>query len=455
MLMRISCLSLRRFRIAAIVTCVLGGLLSMTLLRAHLNPTADGVLAQVCGGAGSGCDAVINSRWGYFPPLALNASPGGHQSTSEAVETVPSEAMDRGRLPVAALGLFYFSAVLVGLTAIGFSAEPQRWMYLLSLTVVVLGCLASLAYVALMGLQLGNWCLLCLAVHACNFALLVLVVALFRRTNHAAADSPSGERRRERNRKASAAHAGPVRHSSSSSAVPALLLIAAVLAAEYYWYRAARAAQQYESAAADLHQLWRSGETVELAFFQQQKQEIEIRDDDPFIPASPGLRMTLVVFSDIECGYCAGYHRYLHDVVQPMFNGHLRLVFKHRPHVNLHPNARRAAQAAEAARRQGKFWEMYNLLLDHRAGLARADYAQFATELELNVPQFLADLDSDAVNARIDEDIAQAEKLRVSAVPTVFLNGRRLDRSSRSLTGFWRLRADSLKRTRLTSRQGW
>jgi protein-disulfide isomerase/uncharacterized membrane protein len=448
--------SRRRFQIAAIFTCLAGGLLSMALLRAHLATTADGILAQVCGGAGSNCDAVINSRWGFFPPLPTNASPGErHAGQREAMETVPSETMDRGRLPVAALGVFYFSAILVGLTATGVSGERRGRMDLMVPAVVAFGCLASLAYVAIMGLQLGKWCLLCLTVHLGNFVLFGLLVAQHRRVNLVAAGLENNERRRRKRGNVSLSSAEAERHVGLKSAVLALFLLAAVIAAEYYWYRAAQASQKYQTAAANLNRLQRSGEAVELAFFQQQKQEIEVRADDPLIPASPGLRMTLVVFSDIECGHCAAYHRYVHDVVLPMFNGHLRVVFKHCPQVSLHPNARRAAQAAEAARRQGKFWEMYNLLVDHRVVLADTDYAQLAAELKLDVPKFMADLDSKAVNGRIDEDVAQADRLRVSAVPTVFLNGRRLDRSSRSLTGFWKLRADALKRIRTTNGQGW
>jgi protein-disulfide isomerase len=181
--------------------------------------------------------------------------------------------------------------------------------------------------------------------------------------------------------------------------------------------------------------------------------ELEIRDDDPIIDAKRGIRMTLLYFSDVGCPNCALFERLLEDEIKPAFNGHLRIVFKHFP-----PRGKpsmKAARAMEAARLQGKFWEMQHELVARRRELANLDYPALAGELDLDVERFKADMTSKAVQDRIDADIAHGRDLGVHSTPTAFLNRRHLDRLMRGIPAFWHQRAVGLRRQRAAQGQDW
>nr|WP_231928557.1 DsbA family protein [Micromonospora echinaurantiaca] len=91
----------------------------------------------------------------------------------------------------------------------------------------------------------------------------------------------------------------------------------------------------------------------------------------------------------------------------------------------MHPQARLAAEAAEAAAAQGKFWQMHDLLLDHQDNLDITDLIKDAGELGLDQKRFHDDLMSHAHASRIDSDIDSADNSGVSGTPTFFINGRR------------------------------
>jgi protein-disulfide isomerase len=91
----------------------------------------------------------------------------------------------------------------------------------------------------------------------------------------------------------------------------------------------------------------------------------------------------------------------------------------------VHPNAQRAAEAAEAAAAQGKFWEMHDLLFEHQDALTPRDVYGYAASLGLDSERFAADLRAHTGATRIDEDIDSADLSSVSGTPTFFVNGIR------------------------------
>src|SRR5262249_61330967 len=92
--------------------------------------------------------------------------------------------------------------------------------------------------------------------------------------------------------------------------------------------------------------------------------------------------------------------------------------------LNIHPAARLAHQAALAAARQGKFWEMHDLLFANRSAAKRDDLLQYAARLGLDLKRFVKDLDSEAVKQQLDTDIAEGDRLHVEGTPTIFVNGK-------------------------------
>jgi Na+/H+ antiporter NhaA len=134
--------------------------------------------------------------------------------------------------------------------------------------------------------------------------------------------------------------------------------------------------------------------------------------------------LTLVEYGDFECPFCAratGVTRELRD----RFGDRLRYVFRHLPLCDVHPRAEIAAYAAVAADRQGRFWEMHDLLFAHQRRLAVEDLIGYAGKLDLDVDAFLDDLRSPVVQARVRADVASAEASGARGTPTFFVGDRR------------------------------
>ncbi|RAN97412.1 Na(+)/H(+) antiporter NhaA [Micromonospora saelicesensis] len=135
-----------------------------------------------------------------------------------------------------------------------------------------------------------------------------------------------------------------------------------------------------------------------------------------------GASVTLVQYGDFQCPYCGKAEPV---VRQLLGDADLRFVWRHLPLSDVHPQARLAAEAAEAAAVQGKFWQMHDLLLDPQGELDITALIKYADELGLDQRRFHDDLTSQAHAARIDSDIDSADSSGVSGTPTFFINGRR------------------------------
>ncbi|HWB79277.1 MAG TPA: DsbA family protein [Nannocystaceae bacterium] len=133
-------------------------------------------------------------------------------------------------------------------------------------------------------------------------------------------------------------------------------------------------------------------------------------------------RVTVVVFSDFQCPFCERVQTTLKDL-QAAYPKDVRVVAKHLP-LAMHPNAMGAALAAEAAGKQGKFWELHDKLYENRSVLGEADVERYAKELGLDMARFKKDRDSAAVKALVDADVKQAADVGARGTPSFFINGR-------------------------------
>jgi Na+/H+ antiporter NhaA len=139
-------------------------------------------------------------------------------------------------------------------------------------------------------------------------------------------------------------------------------------------------------------------------------------------PAEDAL-VTLVEYGDFECPYCGQAEPAVRELIKEY--GELRFVFRHLPLTDVHPHAQLAAEASEAAARQGKFWEMHDTLMDHQGALSARDLIGYARSLDLDVDQFGRDLRTHVGAARVAEDVESADLATVSGTPTFFINGKR------------------------------
>jgi Na+:H+ antiporter, NhaA family len=152
--------------------------------------------------------------------------------------------------------------------------------------------------------------------------------------------------------------------------------------------------------------------------------------DPPVDPARDHVRgpvdapLTLVEYGDFECPFC-GRATGTVEELRARFGDRLRYVFRHVPLVDVHPHARLAAEAAEAAAAQGRFWELHDRLFAGQDRLTAADLLEHAAAAGLDVPRFARDLGSGRFARRVEEDLESAEASGVAGTPTFFVNGHR------------------------------
>jgi len=137
---------------------------------------------------------------------------------------------------------------------------------------------------------------------------------------------------------------------------------------------------------------------------------------------SPAAKLTIIEFSDYECPYCGNYAR---DTYSPLIEkyvntGKVRYILRNFPLVQLHPHAQVAAEAAECAAEQGKYWEMHERLFRSQQALDIKEMSGHAAVLGLDSARFQQCLDSGRVRAKVQADLAEGAKLNVRGTPTFF-----------------------------------
>jgi len=133
-------------------------------------------------------------------------------------------------------------------------------------------------------------------------------------------------------------------------------------------------------------------------------------------------KVSVVEFSDFQCPFCNRVLPTLQQIQQE-YGDDVRIVFKHLP-LGIHPKAPGAHRAAEAAHRQGKFWEMHDRIFANQRNLSPEQYRAYAEEIGLDLAQFEKDLADPATERRVQSDLAEASRLGVTGTPGFFINGR-------------------------------
>jgi protein-disulfide isomerase len=136
----------------------------------------------------------------------------------------------------------------------------------------------------------------------------------------------------------------------------------------------------------------------------------------------------LVEFSDFQCPACAAVKPLVDDIMKT-YGDKILFVYRHYP-LPQHPLAQKAAQAAEAAGAQGKFWEMFDLIFAKSESLTESDFTDFANKLGLDETKFATDIKNGTFTSRVQSDIDAGNKVNLNATPTFFLNGKKLELTS-------------------------
>ncbi|QQS47063.1 MAG: thioredoxin domain-containing protein [Acidobacteriota bacterium] len=154
---------------------------------------------------------------------------------------------------------------------------------------------------------------------------------------------------------------------------------------------------------------------------------------DPFPEGYDNRSKGVVVveeFGDYQCPPCGSLHPEMKKI-KAEYGDRIRFIFRHFPLSQIHANARAAANAAVAAGKQGKFWEMHNLLYENQSAWSEAPdltpiAVNFARQLGLDIARFAQDMNGNAVSAEVFGDYQRGISMGVTGTPTIFLDGQQL-----------------------------
>jgi len=146
--------------------------------------------------------------------------------------------------------------------------------------------------------------------------------------------------------------------------------------------------------------------------------------------------VVLVMYGDYQCSVSADVYKIIKAIKRELSaafgEDYLCLIFRHFPQAQIHPQAQRAAQAAEAAAAQGQFWSMHDTLFAHQQKLENGYLVEYANNLGLDISQFLKELSKQVHIDRINEDIESGLHSGITAAPALFINNIRY-------TGRWKI----------------
>ncbi len=468
-------------QILAVVACAAAAFVSYKLLAKHMTGSSGSAWFEAGCTAGEetsgvSCVAVLASPHSYWPAKKPGEPPG------------------RPHIPVAFLGLVYFSMLGVWLAGVGQPSASRRWFHLIPLAWVLCGLVVSGNYTYIMYAALEEWCPWCVLTHVLNLLITICVILLWprraRRTSTGSAPSP--------------AHAAETAQLADAHAIPAAR-VPAVPAAKPSWGRVVgtigvMAVMVYGNyGQSGLLTVRKTNSTLKQCFAAISRikadtaklvnnwrladvQTIAVRPDDPVRTKAAADResIEMVVFSDFACPSCRRFATLLEERIEPLFDrrleeedpaaarGALKIVFKHYPldtqcnvqaGRTVHPTACSAARIAEAVRKvagNDAFWEVHDLLFAQQlAEHPRAPYdiAGIADKLGLDAKWLSEEMDSAAVTLRIREDTILAKACGVRGTPAVFVEGRLVDPLAILEIEFWKAVVEQFRKETGTPRQ--
>jgi protein-disulfide isomerase len=149
-------------------------------------------------------------------------------------------------------------------------------------------------------------------------------------------------------------------------------------------------------------------------------------NDEDHVQGPPSAAFTLVEYGDYQCPDCGRLFHIIRDL-QATLGARLQIVYRHYPLNGIHPQAEEAAEAAEAAGDQNRFWEMHDLLFQNQNALQHKNLLAYGTSLSLDMDRYRRELKERLYEDRVREDFRRGVQNGVYKTPGLFLNGVRHD----------------------------
>ena len=191
---------------------------------------------------------------------------------------------------------------------------------------------------------------------------------------------------------------------------------------------------------------------VGLIMLNGQKEETITAEPSQHVYGDGNKKVTLIEYGDFQCPACYDYEPTM-QAIREKYKDEINFQFRNFPLAQIHPNALAAHAAAEAASRQGKFWEYHDILYEEQkswstvsANERSAVFEQYSTQLELDLEQFRSDINDPGVRAIINADIKEGKSIGATGTPTFVLNGRKLDKTSADVDAFSKLIDEELSK---------
>ncbi len=346
--------------------------------------------ALLAGLMGLGVSLYLGVEHAQTGPLACTIS-----ETFDCGAVIRSEHSAIAGIPIALFGSgFYAAAAVGGLLALMNPARYRSGGKLL-LGGGVLAVLFSI-FLAVVSMQLGKWCLFCISLYGVN-ALLLISGLLWSRSGGEAAEEDGALQ--------------------AMFGTGAAVFVVALLAYG-----------QLDTSGGPTLSAGASPEAL-AELFQAVDGPMTLDGTEPIL-GDPSAPYTVVEFADFECPYCGRVAPELKQLVKD--NPDIRVLFKHYPlspicnenvQRDMHENSCGAAQAAECARQQGRFWEMSTLMFKNQRYLSPSDRAFIAQQVGLDIPTFEACVANPRTETEVLTDIMHANQLGINSTPSLYLLG--------------------------------
>lgn len=151
---------------------------------------------------------------------------------------------------------------------------------------------------------------------------------------------------------------------------------------------------------------------------------VKVSAEDDAVLGNANASVTIIEFSDFECPYCGKFFTETLPLIKQNYinTGKVKLVYRDFP-LSFHPDSEKAAEAAECAGEQSKYWEMHDKLFEDQTALSVDNLKQYAKDIGLDSAKFNSCLDSGKMSTEVQKDLADGQSYGVSGTPTFFING--------------------------------